>query len=311
VPIALALVLVQEMTSRLGVVTGQGLADLIRERFGVRITFYLMLCLVVTNFGNAVAEFAGIASAMEIFGVGRSLAVPVAAFFVWWVVVKGTYSRVEKIFLGACVFYVAYIVAGVKVAPQWPSLLREVVRPQGTFSTEYLVMLTALVGTTIAPWMQFYQQASIVEKGVRIEEYRYSRWDVILGSVMVTVVAFFIIVTCAETLYRGNVRIETAKDAALALAPIAGKYNAYLFAFGCSTRACSPPRFSPLDVLHGLRGMGWEVGVDKKFAEAPQFYGLYSLIILAAAGTILLPGMPLIRIMFLSQVLNGLVLPSS
>jgi Mn2+/Fe2+ NRAMP family transporter len=310
VPIAVALVLVQEMTSRLGVVTGQGLADLIRERFGVRITFYLMLCLIATNYGNAVAEFAGIASAMEIFGVGRAWAVPVAAFFVWWVVVKGTYRTVEKIFLGACVFYVAYIVAGVKAAPHWPGLLREVARPHLTFSTEYLVMLTGLVGTTIAPWMQFYQQASIVEKGVRIEEYRYSRWDVILGSVMVTVVAFFIMVTCAETLYRSGVRIETAKDAALALAPIAGQYNAYLFAFGLLNASLFAASILPLSTAYTVcEGMGWEVGVDRKFAEAPQFYGLYSLIILAAAGAILLPGMPLIKIMFLSQVLNGLVLP--
>jgi Mn2+/Fe2+ NRAMP family transporter len=310
VPIAFALVLVQEMTSRLGVVTGQGLADLIRERFGVRITFYLMVCLVVTNFGNAVAEFAGVASAMEIFGVSRHLAVPVAAFFVWWLVVKGTYSTVEKIFLSACVFYLAYIVAGVKVAPNWPSLLREVARPQGTLSTEYLVMLTALVGTTIAPWMQFYQQASIVEKGVRIEEYRYSRWDVILGSIMVTVVAFFIMVTCAETLFRSGIRIETAKDAALALAPIAGKYNAYLFAFGLLNASLFAASILPLSTAYTVcEGMGWEVGVDRKFAEAPQFYGLYSLIILLAAAAILLPGMPLIKIMFLSQVLNGLVLP--
>jgi Mn2+/Fe2+ NRAMP family transporter len=310
VPIALALVLVQEMTSRLGVVTGQGLADLIRERFGVRITFYLMLCLIVTNFGNAVAEFAGVASAMEIFGVGRAWAVPIAAFLVWWVVVKGTYSTVEKIFLGACVFYVAYIVAGVEAVPQWTGLLREVVRPQLTFSTEYLVMLTGLVGTTIAPWMQFYQQASIVEKGVKIEEYRYSRWDVILGSIMVTVVAFFIIVTCAETLHRSGVRIETAKDAALALAPIAGEYNAKLFAFGLLNASLFAASILPLSTAYTVcEGMGWEVGVGRKFAEAPQFYGLYSLIILAAAGTILLPNMPLIKIMFLSQVLNGLVLP--
>jgi Mn2+/Fe2+ NRAMP family transporter len=305
-----ALVLVQEMTSRLGVVTGQGLADLIRERFGVRMTFYLMLCLVVTNFGNAVAEFAGVASAMEIFGVSRYAAVPIAAFFVWWLVVKGSYRTVEKIFLGACVFYLAYIVAGVKVAPHWPSLLREVVRPQGTFSTEYLVMLTALVGTTIAPWMQFYQQASIVEKGVRIEEYRYSRWDVILGSIMVTVVAFFIMVTCAETLFPKGIRIEDAKDAALALVPIAGKYNALLFAFGLLNASLFAASILPLSTAYTVcEGMGWEVGVDRKFAEAPEFYGLYSLIILLAAGAILLPGMPLIKIMFLSQVLNGLVLP--
>jgi Mn2+/Fe2+ NRAMP family transporter len=171
-------------------------------------------------------------------------------------------------------------------------------------------MLTALVGTTIAPWMQFYQQASIVEKGVRIEEYRYSRWDVILGSIMVTVVAFFIIVTCAETLHRAGVRIETAKDAALALAPIAGKYNAYLFAFGLLNASLFAASILPLSTSYTVcEGMGWEVGVDKKFAEAPQFYGLYSLIILLAAAAILLPGMPLIKIMFLSQVLNGLVLP--
>src|SRR5512137_3209928 len=196
---------------------------------------------------------------MEIFGVARHWAVPVAAFFVWWLVVKGTYSRVEKIFLGACVFYVSYIVAGVKVAPHWPSLLREVVRPQGTLSTEYLVMLTGLIGTTIAPWMQFYQQAAIVEKGVRIEEYRYARWDVIIGTVMVNVVAFFIIVTCAETLFRNGIRIETAKDAALALAPLAGKYNAYLFAFGLLNASLFAASILPLSTAYSVcEGMGWE-----------------------------------------------------
>jgi Mn2+/Fe2+ NRAMP family transporter len=310
IPISLALVLVQEITARLGVVSGQGLSDLIRERFGVKITFYLMIGLIITNMGNAVAEFAGVAAAGEIFGVSKHLSVPVAAFLVWWMVVKGTYRSVEKIFLVACVFYLAYVVAGIKSAPHWPGLLRATLHPTLELKTEFLVMLTGLIGTTIAPWMQFYQQAAIVEKGVRIEEYRYARWDVIIGAVMVTVVAFFIIVTCAETLFRSGVHIETAKDAALALAPIAGRYNAYLFAFGLLNASLFAASILPLSTAYSVcEGMGWEIGVDKKFTEAPQFYGLYSLIILFSMAIVLLPGFPLIKIMYFSQVVNGIVLP--
>jgi NRAMP (natural resistance-associated macrophage protein)-like metal ion transporter len=310
IPITLALVLIQEMTSRLGVVSGQGLSDLIRERFGVKITFYLMIGLIITNFGNAVAEFAGIASAMEIFGVSKYLSVPVGGFLVWWMVVKGTYRSVEKIFLVACVFYISYIVAGIKIAPHWPGLLAATLKPHLEMKTDFLVMLTGVIGTTIAPWMQFYQQAAIVEKGVRIEEYRYARWDVIIGSVMVNVVAFFIIVTCAETLFKSGIRIETAKDAALALAPLAGKYNAYLFAFGLLNASLFAASILPLSTAYSVcEGMGWEIGVNKKFTEAPQFYGLYTLIIFISMGIVLLPDFPLIKIMYLSQVLNGLVLP--
>jgi Mn2+/Fe2+ NRAMP family transporter len=268
------------MTARLGVVSGQGLSDLIRERFGVKITFYLMVGLILTNFGNAVAEFAGIASAMEIFGVSKYLAVPVGGFLVWWMVVKGTYRSVEKVFLVACLFYVSYVVAGLKIGEgHWPELLAATARPTIEFKTDFLVMLTGVIGTTIAPWMQFYQQAAIVEKGVKLEEYRYARWDVVIGSVMVNVVAFFIIVTCAEKLFRSGVRIETAKDAALALAPIAGRYNAHLFAFGLLNASLFAASILPLSTAYTVcEGMGWEIGVNKKFTEAPQFYGLYTLI---------------------------------
>lgn len=269
-----------------------------------------MIVLVLANVANAMSEFAGIAASSQLFGITKYVSVPLCAFGVWWLVLKGTYKSVEKIFLGACIFYLSYVISGFLVKPDWQQVFSESIRPQFHFNRAFLFMFIGVIGTTIAPWMQFYQQASIVEKGVRIEEYRYSRWDVILGSIMVTVVAFFIMVTCAETIFRSGIRIETAKDAALALAPIAGRYNAYLFAFGLLNASLFAASILPLSTAYTVcEGMGWEVGVDRKFAEAPQFYGLYSLIILLAAAAILLPGMPLIKIMFLSQVLNGLVLP--
>jgi len=310
IPIMIALIVIQEMCARMGVVTGKGLSDLIREKFGAKITFYLMIGLFLTNMGNALSNFAGIAAGMEIFGINRFISVPISAFLVWWMVVKGTYRFVEKAFLVACVFYLSYIVTGVIVKPDWGHVFEQFLRPQLSLDPAEMTMVIGLVGTTIAPWMQFYLQASVVEKGIKVEEYKFARFDVVMGSVIVHIVAFFIILVCAETLFKHGVRVETAKEVALSLKPLAGKYCTFLFAFGLVNASLFAASILPLSTTYLIcEGLGWEVGIDKKFVEAPQFYGFYSLMIFLGAGVILYPNVPLIPIMYFSQVINGMVLP--
>jgi len=310
IPIMIALIVIQEMCARMGVVTGKGLSDLIREKFGARITFYLMIGMFLTNMGNVLSEFAGVAAGMEVFGVNKFISVPVSAFLVWWMVVKGTYKSVEKAFLVACVFYLSYIVTGVIVKPDWNQVAQQFLHPRLSLHPSEMTMVIGLVGTTIAPWMQFYLQASIVEKGIKTEDYKFARFDVVMGSVIVHIVAFFIILVCAETLFKNGIRIDTAKDAALSLKPLAGRYCTYLFAFGLVNASLFAASILPLSTTYLIcEGLGWEVGIDKKFLEAPQFYGFYSLMIFLGAGVILYPDLPLIPIMYFSQVLNGMVLP--
>ncbi len=310
IPIMIALIVIQEMCARMGVVTGKGLSDLIREKFGAKITFYLIIGVFLTNMGNVFSEFAGIAAGMEVFGVNKLISVPISAFLVWWMVVKGTYKSVEKAFLVACVFYASYVITGIIVKPNWAQVLSHFLHPKLSLNPSEMTMLIGIVGTTIAPWMQFYLQASIVEKGIKIEEYKFARFDVVMGAIAVHVVAFFIILVCAETLFKNGVRIETAKDAALSLQPLAGKYCTYLFAFGLVNASLFAASILPLSTTYLIcEGLGWEVGIDKKFVEAPQFYGCYSVIILIGAGIVLYPNFPLIPIMYFSQVLNGMVLP--
>jgi len=310
IPITLALIIIQEMSARMGVVTGKGLSDLIREHFGVRITFYLLMALIFTNFGNTIAEFAGIAASLEIFHVSKYISVPLGAFLVWILVVKGTYKSVEKIFLVACLFYLTYIISGFLAKPDWNAVKDSILTPELKFSAGNFGMLIGLIGTTIAPWMQFYLQSAVVEKNIKLENYKYSKVDVISGSFMVNLVALFIIVACAATISQAGIRIETAKDAALALAPLAGKYASSLFAFGLLNASLFAASILPLSTAYVVcEGMGWEQGVDRKFSEAPQFYGLYSLLIFLGAGVVLWPNLPLIPIMFISQVINGIVLP--
>jgi NRAMP (natural resistance-associated macrophage protein)-like metal ion transporter len=310
IPIMIALIVIQEMCARMGVVTGKGLSDLIREKFGAKITFYLMIGVFLTNMGNVFSEFAGLAAGMEVFGVNKFISVPIGAFLVWWMVVKGTYKSVEKAFLVACVFYVSYIITGIIVKPDWEHVFSQFVHPTLSLHPSEMTMLIGVVGTTIAPWMQFYLQASIVEKGIKIEEYKFARFDVVMGAIVVHIVAFFIILVCAETLFKSGIRIETAKDAALSLKPLAGKYCTYLFAFGMVNASLFAASILPLSTTYLIcEGLGWEVGIDKKFVEAPQFYGFYSLIIFLGAGIVLYPNFPLIPIMYFSQVINGMVLP--
>ncbi len=310
VPLFLALIVVQEMANRMGVVSGKGLSDLIRERFGVKLTFYLMVGLLVTNLGNILAEFAGIAAAGEIFGIPRLVSVPLAGFFVWAVVLRSSYRTVEKVFLVACVFYVSYILAGAVSHPPGGDVLRAVVVPHFQPDSGYVVMLIALVGTTIAPWMQFYQQASVAEKNVRVEDYHLSRLDTIVGCVAVTIVAAFIVVVCSVNLHAHGVRIDSAADAARALAPIAGRHASLLFAFGLFNASVFAASILPLSTSYTIcEGFGWESGIDKDFDEARQFYVLYTALIVIGAGLILIPGMSLLGIMYVSQVINGILLP--
>jgi len=309
-PVTLALIIVQEMSARMGAVTGKGLADLIREQFGLRLTVTIMFLLLLADIGNTVSEFAGLAASMDIFGVTKYLAVPLGGILVWWLVVKGTYRKVEKIFLVACIFYISYIVSGLLAHPDWPAVGRNLVVPSFRLSGDYLAMFIGLVGTTIAPWMQFYIQSAVVEKGITAADYRYSRWDVILGCIMTDVVAVFIIIAVAATLYVHHIAINDARDAAVALAPLAGRFASQLFAFGLLNASLFSASILPLATAYYVcEAIGFEAGVDKTFAEAPQFYGLYSVIIFIGGGLILLPGAPLIPIMFWSQVLNGVLLP--
>ncbi len=309
-PIIVALVIIQEMSSRMAVVTGKGLADLIREEFGVKITFYAMMVLIFSNIFNTISEFAGIAASAELFGISRYIMVPICAVFVWWLIVKGTYKTVEKVFLLACLFYVSYVISGFISHPDWKEIGKAAIKPEFEFNKGYVLMLIGVIGTTIAPWMQFYQQSSVVEKGIKLSNYKYCRWDVIIGSFVVNLVAIFIVIVCATTLFKNGIRIESAKDAALALKPLAGNYCFYLFAFGLLNASVFSACILPLSTAYSVcEGMGWEVGVNRRFKEAPQFYGLYTAIIAIGALVIMIPGVKLIPIMLLSQATNGLLLP--
>ncbi len=312
IPITVALVVVQEMVSRMGVVTGKGLADLIREEYGLRATFVLMILLLVTNLGNTVANFAGLASGMSLFGVSRYIAVPVGALLVWALVVKGTYPIVEKVFLVACVFYLAYPLSGFLAHPQWSQALLGTVRPRLQVEPGYLYMLIGLVGTTIAPWMQFYQQSAVVEKRIKVKNYIQARWDVIIGCTITDIVAFFIIVACAATVFVGGHReIHDAADAALALQPLAGRAAGVLFALGLCNAALFAASILPLSTaFYVCEGLGLESGINKRFREAPAFYWLYTgLIGVSALIVVLLDESRQVPLIVLSQVINGILLP--
>src|SRR5712692_6319360 len=314
IPITISLIVVQEMCARMGAVTGKGLSDLIREEFGLRITFLMMLGILITNFGNVVTEFIGIATSLELFGLPRYATVPVCGVIVWLIVVKGQYKSVEKVFLAASFFYVTYIFAGILAKPAWVEATIATVKPPAlkAFRDQaYLYMVIGVVGTTIAPWMQFYLQASIVEKGVTRRGFKASRLDVVTGCIFTDVVAWFIIVACAATLFVHGYRdIKYAADAAQALKPLAGQYAYILFAVGLFNASLFAASILPLSTAYTVcEGLGFESGVDKKFGDAPFFYWLYTLLIVAGGAVLLIPNLPLIKIAVLSQVVNGVVLP--
>jgi Mn2+/Fe2+ NRAMP family transporter len=315
IPMTLALIVVQEMCARMGAVTGKGLSDLIREEFGFRITFFMMIGILVINFGNVVTEFIGIASSLELFGLRRIYTVPICAVIVWLIVVKGHYKSVEKVFLAASFFYVTYIFAGVFAHPLWKDATIATFKPpdlRAFRDQAYLFMVIGVIGTTIAPWMQFYLQSSIVEKGVTKRGYNASRLDVVAGCVFTDIVAWFIIVACAATLYVHGYRdIKVAADAAQALRPLAGDYAYILFAVGLFNASLFAASILPLSTAYTVcEGLGFESGVGRKFGEAPVFYWLYTLLIAAGAVLVLLiPQDRALHIAVESQVLNGIVLP--
>ena len=314
IPITLALIVVQEMCARMGAVTGKGLSDLIREEFGLRMTFVVLILLVIVNFGNVVTEFAGIAGSMSLFHISKYISVPICAVVVWALVVKGDYKNVEKVFLAASVFYIAYIIAGVLSGPDWHQALVETVKlpPRSVWSDHsYVYMTIGVIGTTITPWMQFYLQSSIVDKGVTIRQYKASRLDVIVGSFFTDLVAWFIVVACAATLYTHGIRnISEAATAAEAMKPLAGQYAFILFAAGLFNASLFAASILPLSTAYTVcEGMGFESGLDKSFKEAPFFYWFYTLLIALGAAVVLIPNFPMVKIAILSQVLNGVLLP--
>lgn len=317
-PMTILLVVVQEMVNRMGVVTGKGLADLIRENYGVKATFYVLAAMVVSNFGTVVAEFAGITGAARLLGINPYFTVFGAVLLLWVIVVKGSQKSVERAFLVACLFYVTYVVAGFLAKPDWGEVARDAIvpsLPDAGHRTAWLLMVVGLVGTTVSPWMQFYQQAAVAEKGVKVEQLRYSTVDTILGGLAVTVIAGFIIVSCAKALHPGTPpdsghRIQEAADAARALIPVAGRHAETLFAVGLLCASVFAASVLPLSTAFSVcEGFGFETGVNKRVPEAPIFYALYGLLLLAGACVVFVPERFLVRVMFYSQIIQGFVLP--
>ncbi len=303
-------VVVQEMAARMGATTGKGLADLIRERFGVKVTAFAMFCLLLANFGTTVAQFAGIAAGMELLGISRYLAVPVAALLVWLLVTRGSYTRVEKFLLTLCLASLSYVVSAFMIRPPWGVVLQQAVTPAFHFETGYVLALLATVGTTITPWGCVYLQASVVDKGVTPQKYRYTRLDVVTGVAFGNVISAFVIICTAATLFVHGVQVETAEQAALALAPLAGPWAKYLFNVGLLGASLLAASVLPLATTYAVcEAFGWERGMNNRTQEAPVFYGLYTGLVMLSAAVVLLPGVPLFPLMWLSQTLNAILLP--
>jgi len=310
IPTTVALIVIQEMVARMAVVTGKGLSDLIRENYGVRSTFYMMTILFIANFGTTVADFAGWAASMEILGLSKYLMVPLGALFIWFLVVKGSYRFVERILLVACLLYFGYVLSGFMAKPEWSRVMYATFVPQIQWNAEFMMLSIAIIGTTITPWMQFYLQSSIAEKGIKKEEYKATRLDVFIGCGITDIVSFFIIVTCATTLFPLGMRINEASEAALALKPLAGNYAFLIFAVCLANASLLGAIIVPLATSYYIcEAMGWERGVNKTFREAPQFMWIYTFMIVIAVIVILIPDAPLVFLMVLSSVLNGMLLP--
>ena len=310
IPSFILLVVIQEMNARMGIVTGKGLADLIRENAGVKITFFIFIGLLIADIGNTTTEFAGVAGSIEIFGVSKYISVPIVGFIVWIMVVKGNYKIAERIFLIFSVALLMYIVSALMGKPHWHEIGSSIVHPKMEINPESLAMVIAIIGTTVAPWMQFYMQSSVIEKGLKMRDYKYSLVDIVIGCIATVVVAFFIIVACASTLHINHIQINEAKDAAMALKPLAGAIAGQVFAFGLFIASVFSATILPLATsFYVCEAFGFEAGIDKKWEEAPEFYVLYTAILVISAGIILLPNAPLIAISIWSQVLNGMLLP--
>jgi NRAMP (natural resistance-associated macrophage protein)-like metal ion transporter len=308
--ITVALAVIQEMSSRMGVVTGKGFGDMVREQFGVRVTLAVMVLLIFANLTVTIAEFAGIAASMELFGIHKYISVPISAFVVWFVVVKGNFKQVERFLIAISMIYLTYVFSGFMADPPWREVARQIVVPDIRLDKDYILLFITMVGTTITPYMQFYLQSAVVDKGVRIEEYKYAKFDVYAGSFMTVFIAFFIIIATGTILHPAGVEVDSAEAAALALQPLAGKFASQLFAIGLLNASFLAAFVLPLATAYGLsEAFGWESGINKTFHEAPQFLGFYTAFILIGAGVIMIPHVPLIRIMFFSQTINGILLP--
>lgn len=304
------LVIAQEISARTGAVTGRGLADLIREQYGVKWTLFAMLVLLAANIGTTASEFSGIATSFEIFGIPKYISVPIMALLIWWLVVKTNYDKIEKIFFLLCGTFLSYVLSGILVKPDWQQVWQASVTPVFSTDADFLTMAIGVIGTTITPWGQFYVQASVVDKGITAKDYRYTQWDVYIGSFFTGFIAFFIIVATAVTLFTNQIPIETAKDAAIALEPVAGKYASMLFAFGLLGASMLAAFILPLSTSYAVcEAFGFEHGVSKSYEQAPVFFGLYSVLIIVGAGMVLWPGLSLYKIMLTSQIVNGLLLP--
>lgn len=310
-PVTIALIMFQEMSARMGITSRKGLADLIREKFGLKITFYTFIFLIIADLGNIMAEFAGIASAGEIFGISKYISIPIASLFVWLLITKGNYKTVEKIFLVGCLVYFSYIISGFVMGPDWLEIGKSIVMPDlKSITKSDLPIIVGLIGTSITPWMQFYVQASIVEKGITVKHLKHSRIDVIAGCTSMLIVTLFIIICCATTLYPHGVEVATAKDAAIALRPLAGDYSTILFGIGLLNASLFAAALLPLATSYYIcEGMGWESGVDKSFKEAPNFFTIFTSLIVVSAIMVLIPQINLFKILIWSQIINGLLIP--
>ena len=310
IPSFIVLIVIQEMNARMGIVTGKGLADLIRENAGLKLTFYIFIGLLIADIGNTTTEFAGVAGSMEVLGVNKYISVPIAGVLVWLLVVKGNYKIAERIFIVLSLALFSYIISALMSKPDWAQVGNSVLHPQIEFKTDYLAMIIGIVGTTIASWMQFYMQSSVIEKGLKKENFRFVRADILIGCIATVVVAFFIIVSCAATLNVHNVQINEAKDAAEALVPLAGNLASVVFAFGLFVASIFSATILPLaTAFYVCEAFGFEAGIDKKWKEAPEFYTLYTGIIVIAILIVFIPNIPLVSVIYLTQILNGLLLP--
>jgi len=310
IPSFIVLVVIQEMNARMGIVTGKGLADLIRENAGVKITFFIFIGLLIADIGNTTTEFAGVAGSMEVFGVSKYISVPIVGFLIWFLVVKGTYKIAERIFLLFSVSLLMYVVSALMGKPHWGEIGQAIIHPQLDINTHSISMIIGIIGTTIAPWMQFYMQSSVIEKGLKMKQYKYTLIDIVVGCVATVVVAFFIMVACASTLHENGIQINEAKDAALALKPLAGEFASQAFAFGLFIASVFSATILPLaTAFYVCEAFGFEAGIDKKWDEAKEFYILYTGILIIGAAIILIPNAPLIAISLWTQVINGMLLP--
>jgi NRAMP (natural resistance-associated macrophage protein)-like metal ion transporter len=304
------LAIAQEISARTGAVTGRGLSDLIREHYGVKWTFFAMSVLLIANLGTTVSEFSGIAASFEILGISKFISVPLMAVIIWWLVIRTDYGKIEKILLFLCLTFFSYVISAVIIHPPWPQVLTQAVTPTFSGTPDFLLMAIGVIGTTITPWGQFYVQASVVDKGITAKDYRYTRWDVLIGSFFTGFIAFFIIVATAATLFVNKIPIETAKDVALALKPLAGEYASFLFGFGLLGASMLAAFVLPLSTAYAVcEAFGFEHGISKPYKEARIFFGLYTVIIVLGAAIVLWPKLSLYHIMLTTQVVNGILLP--